>query len=88
MKNPKTNVIFRKAKNGEVIAFFPDTWGECKLGMMMSYAHHSQHGEASIEFYRECKPCTEAEYRELYDELTKLVGYNLNVKQRISHKKA
>jgi len=88
MKNPKTNVIFRKTKDGEVIAFFPDTYCEYDLGMMMSYEHCGQHSSASIGFYRECKPCTEAEYRELHNELTKLVGYNLNVRQKISYKKA
>lgn len=88
MKEPKTNVIFRKTDDNEVIAFFPDTLGEDGFGLLTSYMHCGQHSYASLAFYRECKPCAEAEYRELYDELTNLVGYNLSVKRRFPRKMA
>lgn len=38
----------------EVIAFLPDT--EARPGNITSYQHVGQHGEASLEFYRECTP--------------------------------
>lgn len=65
-------VIFRKDKNdGEVVAFFPETVfdGSVNYGMIMSYAHVGQSGEASIRYFQECKSCDKKEYGELLKEL-------------------
>ena len=41
----KVKVIFRKNKNNDVIAFFPES--RVNYGNIMSYMHTGQHGEAS-----------------------------------------
>jgi hypothetical protein len=74
-------VIFRKfkkdshgIKGGEVIAFLPKI-KEVNPGMMMSYMHIGQHGEAD---YYGCLsttiPANESEYRELKKELEQIYG--------------
>lgn len=70
-----TKVIFRKFRNGEVIALFPqepatiDGW-EC-----MSYMHVGQHGSADPMIVYDTKPAMPWEYADLYNEL-KDIGYN------------
>lgn len=70
-----TKVIFRKFKNGEVIALFPqepatrDGW-EC-----MSYMHVGQHGSADPMIVHGTKPAKWAEFVELLRELQS-IGYN------------
>lgn len=70
-----TKVIFRKFKNGEVIALFPqepatrDGW-EC-----MSYMHIGQHGSADPNIVRRTKPAKWGEFVELLRELES-IGYN------------
>jgi hypothetical protein len=79
-----TTVLFRKSKTGEIIAFFPaehETHYD-----ILCYAHIGQHCMASTRYYLECKQATPDEYKPLYDELINLVGYELNVKKRISPK--
>lgn len=77
------DVIFRKTRDGEVIAFFPnDVYRD---GMILSYSHNGQHSEASPEFYRECKPCRDKEeYKDLFHELVRHYGCSLYVRQRLS----
>ena len=70
-----TKVIFRKFKNGEVIALFPqepatrDGW-EC-----MSYMHVGQHGSADPNIVHDTKAAMPYEYADLYNEL-KSIGYD------------
>lgn len=79
-----TNIIFRKDKSGEIVAFFPDTY---KLGELMCYAHMGQHSMATIGYYRETKPALKREYNDLLNELVHLVGYNdLVIRKRISYR--
>jgi len=77
------DVIFRKHRDGEVIAFFPnDVFGN---GMILSYSHNGQHSEASLEFYGECKPCRDKEeYKDLFHELARNYGCFLRIRQRLS----
>lgn len=77
-----TKVIFRKFKNGEVIALFPqepatrDGW-EC-----MSYMHVGMHGGADPFIVNDTKPAIPYECADLYNEL-KSIGYdNLAVCKR------
>ena len=44
----KAKVIFRKNKNGEVIAFFPEF--HVQYGNIMSYMHIGQHSEGKFGF--------------------------------------
>lgn len=78
----KTNVVFRKFKDtNEIIALFP-TITYKRNYKVQSYMHVGQHSEA--DYYhcvKESKPCTEYEYKELFNELTS-IGYNLVVKKK------
>lgn len=68
----KVEVEFKKAPDdGTVIAFFPETMhdGSCNPGNIMSYEHNGQHGEASIDFYKDCTTCMEEDYASLLHEL-------------------
>ena len=83
MENLK--VIFRKTKDGEIVAFFPEA--SANFGNILSYMHIGQHGEASLEFYQEIKRATEAEYKPLLEELKSIYDdYELIVKQKINYK--
>ena len=63
----KLKVIFKKCKNGEIIAFFPEL--KVHYGNITSYMHIGQHGEASYSFYSSLKNATEKEYASLLEEL-------------------
>lgn len=73
-----TEVIFRKYEDGSLIALFPYViWNE-REGDIASYIHIGQHGAA--DYYRvisETKLASSEEYKQLYDELSNDVGYNL-----------
>ena len=76
-------VIFRKNKDGEIIAFFPEA--KVNYGNIMSYMHVGQHCEASYLYYRDkTREAKYEEYKPLFDELSMI--YNdciLEVKQRL-----
>ena len=78
-----TRVVFRKWKDGEVIALFPDipsdaaNWYTC-----MSYMHIGQHGAACPAITYDTKKATPEDYNDLKQEL-EAIGYNLKVLQRI-----
>ena len=66
----KVKVIFRKDKEGNIIAFIPEV--KVNYGNIMSYMHVGQHGESSYQFYTETKKASESEYNSLLDELKKI----------------
>jgi hypothetical protein len=74
----ETRVIF-KMIDGECIAFLLDC--PAYPGYVMSYMHVGQHGEASIEFFRECKLATETEFEDLREELES-IGYRLYLREK------
>lgn len=82
---PKTPCIFRKFKNGDIIALFPtelgtnDPYGDC-----LSYMHIGQHGAASIFITRDTKLAKPAEYKALKQELER-IGYNLRIIERMTY---
>ena len=81
----KVKVIFRKNKDGEAIAFFPEF--HVQYGNIMSYMHIGQHGEASLDFYYSTKKANAQEYEPLFNELK--VVYDdciLTVRQKLSYK--
>ena len=55
----KVKVIFRKDKEGNIIAFLPEL--RVSHGNIMSYMHIGQHSEASYQFYEETKKVNEIE---------------------------
>ena len=77
----KTKVVFRKVKEGDVLALFPEQ-SYCINYKTECYQHIGQHGEAD---YQHCiaitKLATPGEYKDLKAELESL-GYALEVKQR------
>ena len=78
MKTEKTKAIFRKFKDGDILALFPYEINKFN-GFVNSYMHLGQHSEAD---YSGCiqitKPATKEEYQDLFEELES-IGYNLNV---------
>ena len=81
----ETKVIFKKHRDGDIIAFFPDTW---ERGQIMCYQHIGQHDYACYDFYLDCKPCKKRkEYIELLKELKTYQDYkNLKIVKKIKNK--
>lgn len=84
-------VIFKMARyddrrlGEEVVAFFPGA--PANQGMVMCYSHVGQHCEASYDFYlKNCRPCSEKEYRPLKKELEDLFGYRFKIMIRMTRK--
>jgi hypothetical protein len=78
-------VVFRKWKNGDVIALFPelpaDLHGEC----CSSYEHVGQHGGADYcGVIQQTKPCSVSDAADLAAEL-RTIGYELKPIRRTSH---
>jgi hypothetical protein len=80
-----TEVIFRKFKDGEVIALFP-FYIETMDGSIMSYMHIGQHGGASVNLVNITTPAKPHEYADLKTELES-IGYNLKIVKRINRKR-
>ena len=80
-----TKVIFKKFKNGEVIALFPEEPNSIhESNTCMSYQHVGQHGGASITLCHELSPAKPEEYEALHKELI-AVGYtSLKVVKRVT----
>lgn len=84
MNTELTDVIFRRFKEGDVIALFPTLPGtndwpnDCQ-----SYQHVGQHGAAGVFLTLDTKPATPAEYAPLMRELEAL-GYSLRVRQKFT----
>lgn len=76
----KTQVIFRKFPEGDVIALFPNEkqgW-HGSTSYIMSYMRTGQHGDASPELITDMKKATKKEYTALKKELES-IGYKLEV---------
>jgi hypothetical protein len=82
-KKPKqpTLVLFRRYRDGDVIALFPDIPFD-DAGHVSSYSHIGQHSAANYEgVITDTLPAREHEYRHLLKELKK-VGYkNLEIQE-------
>lgn len=76
-----TKVVFRKFKNGEIIALFPEI--DEVGGTIMSYMHVGQHGYASRLIVADTKLATAQEFGPLFTELES-IGYRLDVKHRLT----
>lgn len=70
-----TKVIFRKLRNGEVIALFPQEPATLDGWLCVSYMHVGQHGSADPIIVNDTKPAMPYEYADLYNEL-KSIGYD------------
>ena len=80
------DVIFRKWKDGSILALFPycvDTYE----GSVMCYEHTGQHSSADYKYcISSSKLAKEHEYKPLKAELESM-GYNLNVIKRQNYNK-
>lgn len=84
-KEPLTRVIFRKYRDGEIIALFPDM--DEGRGMIGSYMHIGQHSEADrLIVVDKTKPAKPKEYAELKAELQR-IGYRLTVRKRMIYRR-
>ena len=80
----KVKVIFRKDKEGNVIAFLPEL--RVNYGNIASYMHIGQHSEADYWFYKETKKANKSEYSSLLDELKSIYDdCILVVKQKLCY---
>ena len=80
----KTKVIFRKFKNGDVIALFPQMAGTNKTWTCSSYMQIGQHGAADVNLTQSTKLAKPNEYKTLLSEL-KRIGYkNIVIGKRFS----
>ena len=70
-----TKVIFRKFKNGEVIALFPQEPATRNGWECVSYMHVGQHGSADPMIVHGTKPAKWTEFVELLMELQS-IGYD------------
>jgi dimeric dUTPase (all-alpha-NTP-PPase superfamily) len=80
-----TRVIFRKFKEGDIIALFPDNACTQNICDCESYMHIGQHGAASVSIVNWTKPASKEEYQTLYQELIS-IGYDLELASRFSYK--
>lgn len=77
----KTKVIFRKFKDNQVIALFPELPATNDPWTCESYMHIGQHSSADPRIILDTLPASEAEYKELKSELTR-IGYDLIIQKR------
>jgi hypothetical protein len=80
----KTDVIFRKWSNGDVIALFPGlAFNPNTAAYCSSYEHVGQHGAASVDLTATTCPAKPDEYAGLKAELESR-GYSLRVVKRFT----
>lgn len=77
----KTKVLFRKSKDGEVIAVFPETPATMDPRECVLYSRAGQHGACKIAYARIARPAKAKEAEALKRELERL-GYTLRVISR------
>jgi len=82
---PKTKVIFRVFKEGDVIALFPAISDSVNGYLCLSYQHIGQHGSADPMITNNTRLAKPAEYADLLAEL-KQTGYNLQIVKRFTQK--
>lgn len=78
-----TKVVFRKRRDGDIIALFPDEPWCLNNYTTASYMHIGQHGAADYAgVIADTSPAQENEYKDLLNEL-RAIGYtDLRVVQR------
>jgi hypothetical protein len=82
----ETKVVFRKFKDGDVIAIFPQVPGDSSPYTCLSYMHVGQHNACDPQVVWDTNLATEEEYASLKSELERHYGYRLIVGQRITQK--
>lgn len=80
-----TKVIYRKFKDGDIIALFPEIESD-PMGNILSYMHVGQHGSANIGIVYQTKPATPEEYAKLHKELINIGYDDLNIGKRMNRR--
>mgnify|MGYP006888328611 FL=1 len=80
-----TTVIFRRFKDGGIIALFPYEI-ETKQGHVSSYMHIGQHSAASLDVIQCTALAEPSKYADLQKELEG-IGYVLEIKKRVNWKR-
>ncbi len=75
-----TKVVFRKFRDGSIIALFPEF--KEKNGVL-SYMAVGQHGGADYNVIRATRPASPKEYSSLLNEL-QYIGYNVRICKRLT----
>lgn len=79
-----TITIFRKYRNGDVIALFPFELGDMSPATCLSYTNIGQHGSANdSNVVSQTKLATKTEYAPLKAELER-IGYVIETRKRIT----
>ena len=82
-----TPVIFRKFKEGDIIAIFPTMSGTLNQYTCNSYQHIGQHGSCDpISLIQNTKLAKPEEYEELFQELINIGYDDLKVYKRYQYK--
>lgn len=81
-----TKVIFRKFRDGEVIALFPQEPATCDGWQCMSYMHVGQHGSADPFIVNDTKPARWNEFYELKRELDSIGFDDLKLCHKFTYK--
>lgn len=87
MDKEKTKVVFRKFNDGDIIALFFEISADIYGRFCQSYMHVGQHGGADAKgLFNNTKLAKPNEYESLKKELEEIVGYNLDICNRIQWK--
>lgn len=78
-------VVFRKFKDGQILALFPRIPADLQGYKCESYMHVGQHGAADPSVVSITKPTTPAEYAGLAKEL-RSIGYRLEIGQKCTYR--
>lgn len=72
-------VFFLKSEE-DVFAFFPENkYSDVNVDLRVSYALGEGHSPCHVEYAEECEQASQEESLDLYNNLTKVVGYDLDV---------
>jgi hypothetical protein len=83
--NQADTVVFRKWKNGNVIALFPELPADIFGDFCDAYETVGQHGGADYHgVIQQTEPCSLVDATDLASEL-KTIGYELKPVRRVSH---
>ena len=86
MHAKKLPVIFRRFKEGDIIALFPGQTGTNDSSTCNSYQHIGQHGSASVNLSNATTPAKYAEYLPLLRELRQIGYRDMEVVKRFTAK--
>lgn len=75
-KNGYTNQ--EENEKGQVFAFFTDEMYSHDKNLRTCYSHIGQHSACHVDYAKESRPATPAEYADLKRELES-IGYNLEI---------